>query len=248
MNINKAKAVFAIGIMTIVAGSSVTLWQLNENGIIGAEKTTSVVSQQENAEENDIPENEEQQNEDVQENVTEDAEMEEENNEAINENEINDFLTTFSKVYFSENRAFDVNKYNAYDLILFAFSHLRCTDASQIALEQRDDSIMYYNKVSAEKVNEILDEYFGVRVPEESVYTENNYSFFNYSDGYFYTPAADGLAYVNKAVVRSAEKSGNYIIAEFAVYSGDVQYASGEAKIRQEKDGFKLVYYSVNKD
>lgn len=250
MNLNKAKAIFAVGIITVVAGSSVTLWQLNENGIIGTGNTTVIAEENENVEDNNIADDENQQDVDKQEKETETAEPEAENNnvtEEIDKDKISEFLTAFTKVYFSEKKAFDINKYDPYDLILFAFSHIRSTDSAQITIEQRDDSIVYYNKVSYEKVNEILMQYFGVNVPEESVYTENTYAFFSYSDGYFYTPAADGLAYINKAVVRSVENEGGYIVAAFTVYSGESDYAYGEAKIKQDSDGFKLVYYSVER-
>ena len=244
----KAKALFAIGIIVIVSGASVALWQLNDNGLIENETTTVYSEETKTTEKAQETENKNQEEENKTENKTEENESATEKKLEFSETEINDFLTTFSKVYFAEKgKAFNINKYNTYDMILFAFSHIRCTYPSQITLEQRDDSIKYYNGVSAEKVNEVLDRYFGITVSEESVYTENSYAFFSYSDGYFYTPATDGLAYINNTVVRSAEQDGNYIIAQFDIYSDGEYYAEGEAKIRQDKDGMKLVFYSVNK-
>ena len=243
----KAKALFAIGIIVIVSGASVALWQLNDNGLIENETTTVYSEETKTTEKAQETENKNQE-ENKTENKTEENASATEIKLEFSETELNDFLTTFSKVYFAEKgTAFKSNKYNTYDMILFAFSHIRCTYPSQITLEQRDDSIKYYNGVSAEKVNEVLDRYFGITVSEESVYTENSYAFFSYSDGYFYTPATDGLAYINNAVVRSAEQDGNYIIAQFDIYSDGEFYAEGEAKIRQDKDGMKLVFYSVNK-
>lgn len=244
----KAKALFAIGIIVIVTGTSVALWQLNDNGLIGNEPTTVYSEETKTTEKVQETENKNNEEENKTENNTTEIESGTQVKSEINETELSDFLTTFSRVYFAEKgKAFNVNKYNAYDMILFAFSHIRCTDSSQITLEQRDDSIKYYNGVSAAKVNEILSRYFGVTVSEESVYTENSYAFFSYSDGYFYTPATDGLAYINNTVVRSAEYDGDYIIAQFDIYSDGDYYAEGEAKIRQDKDGMKLVFYSVNK-
>ena len=245
----KAKALFAIGIMVIVTGTSVALWQLNDKELVEEKETTTVYAEEiKTTEKAEVTENKNQTEETKTETTVAETEVSTEEKPGFNETELNEFLTTFSRVYFSEKgKAFNISKYNTYDLILFAFSHIRCTDSSQITLEQRDDSIKYYNGVSAEKVNETLDRYFGVTVSEESVYTENSYAFFSYSDGYFYTPATDGLAYINNTVVRSAEQDGNYIIAQFDIYSDGEYYAEGEAKIKQDKDGMKLVFYSVNK-
>ena len=243
---NKAKAIFAAGMIIVVAGSSAALWYLNDKGIIGNESTTTAyVEENENyddAEKNDAqPENDKNDSQNQ-------PQTEPDEKTQVPESEINEFLSTFSKVYFTEQGAsFDINNCSDYDLILFAFSHIRSTDKSLITLEQRDDSIMYYNGISAEKVNEVLNEYFGISVAQESVYTENSYAFFSYSDGYFYTPAADGLAYKNNTVVNSVECENDQMTVKFTVYSGDAFYADGEAKIQLENDEMKLVYYTVYK-
>ncbi len=243
---NKAKAIFAAGMIIVVAGASTALWYLNDKGIIGTENTTAYVQENENydnAEQKNNVQQENDENENQQQMQTEADEKEQ-----IDESEINKFLSTFSKVYFAEQgTAFDINKYSDYDLILFAFSYIRSTEKSLITLEKRNDGIMYYNGISAEKVNEVLNKYFGVSVAAESVYTENDYAFFSYSDGYFYTPAADGLAYKNYVVADSVEYENDLITVEFTIYSGDDVYADGEAKIDVENSEMKLAYYCVNK-
>lgn len=247
---NKAKGIFAAGIIVIVAAASVALWHLNDRGIIGNDNTTIYVDEDEDIGNNNDQNNEDKQNDvnEEQEQKTENTEMNADNKTDVSESEINDFLTTFSKVYFAEQgKAFDINKYSDYDLIRFAFSHIRCTDKSLITLEQRDDSIVYYNGISVEKVNEVLNKYFDVSVPAQSVYTENSYAFFSYSDGYFYTPATDGLSYINTAAVVSVDTEDDYIIAQFVVYSGEDYYANGEAKIQLKNGEMKLVFYDVDK-
>ena len=241
---NKAKAIFAAGIMVIVASSSAALWYLNDNGLIGNEITTAYVGENEDHND-DIQENDVQKEDNENEIHSQTPDNPEENVE-VDESEINEFLSTFAKVYFAENMtAFDIDKCSDYDLILFAFTHIRCTEKSLITLVQRDDNIKYYNGIAADKVNEVLDKYFGVSVADESVYTENSYAFFSYSDGYFYTPAADGLPYKNNAVVNSVEYSDDMIIAKFTIYSDGEFYADAEAKLRMENDELKMIYYSV---
>ena len=238
---NKAKAIFAAGIMVIVAGSSAALWYLNDKGLIGNEITTAYVEENEDHND-DIQENNAQTENDEKETQSQ-TQVNPDENAKVSEDEINEFL---SKVYFAEHlTAFDIDKCSDYDLILFAFTHVRCTEKSMITFVQRDDSIKYYNGIPADKVNEVLDKYFGVSVAQESVYAENNYAFFSYSDGYFYTPAADGLPYKNNAVVNSVEYSDDIIIAKFTIYSDGEFYADAEAKLRMENDELKMVYYSV---
>lgn len=242
----KAKAIFAAGMIIVVAGASAALWYLNDKGIIGNESTTVYTEETENYADDVAGKNDNQQDNDN--NETEQQTQLSDEKTDIAESEINDFLTTFAKVYFAEKgTAFDINKRNDYELILFAFSHIRCTDKSLITLEQRDDDIMYYNRISAEKVNEVLKKYFDTSVASESVYTENSYAFFSYSDGYFYTPAADGIAYKNNAVSNSVEYENDQITVNFTVYSGDEFYSDGEAKIQIENGEMKLVFYAVHK-
>ena len=245
----KAKALFAIGIIVIVSGASFALWQLNDNKNVEPETTTVYSEEIQTTEKAEVTENKNYEEEKTTiENNTSETEVITEENIKINEAELNKFLSTFSRVYFAEKgKAFNIEKYNTYELILFAFSHTRCTDSSQITLEQREDSIKYYNGISAKKVNEVLNRYFGLTIERESAYTESSYAFFLYNDGYFYTPATDGLAYINNTVVRSAEQDGNYIIARFDIFCDGDFYADGEAKIKLDKDGMKLVFYSVNK-
>lgn len=249
---NKAKAIFAAGMIVIVAGASAALWYLNDSGVIGNDSTVNHVEDYDNENhENDVDnENDAQQdiNNNEKEQKTEKTDVNTDEKTEIEESEINDFLSVFSKVYFAEQgKAFDIKKCSDYELILFAYSYIRSTDRSLITLEQREDNIKYYNCVSFDKINEVLNKYFDASVPAESVFTENDYAFFDYSDGFFYTPATDGLAYINTAQADSVEQDGDYITVKFTVLSDDEQYADGEAKIQIKNDELKLVYYRIYK-
>lgn len=247
---NKAKAIFAAGMIVVVAGASAALWYLNDSGIIGNDSTTNHVEDYENDDnENDVVNKNDAQQDDnnnEQEKTTEKTDVNENEKTEVDESEINDFLSVFSKVYFAEQgKAFDINKCSDYELILFAYSHIRSTDSSLITLEQREDNIKYYNRVSVDEINEVLDKYFDTSVPAESVFTENDYAFFDYDDGYFYTPATDGLAYINTATADSVEQDEDYITVKFTVMSDDDVYADGEAEIQMKNEEMKLVYYRI---
>lgn len=245
----KAKALFAAGIIVVVAGMSAALWYLNDSGKLYPENITEAYideyknNDSEDVADDDIPladseKNDEKQTESTQ-NIT-DVRNE------VDEASINEFLSVFANVYFAEQgNGFDIKKCSDYELIQFAYLHIRNTDSSSVIFEQRDDDIMYYSGVPFEKVENVIDKYFGVKIAEESVYTENDYAFFSYSDGYFYTPAADGLAYENTAVADSVEYRNEHIVVQFSVYSGDEKYAEGEAKIQIQENNMNLVSYHI---
>ncbi|MBQ8210729.1 MAG: hypothetical protein IJZ35_09120 [Clostridia bacterium] len=260
---NKAKAIFAAVIVIAVAGSSAILWQLNDKGVIGSqenedENTLSTVATTNSNQDYNKSEND---NNDTPEN----DDVADENNDApavsdVSTTDINEFLTVFSKVYFSENKAYSSGSPDTYELIRFAYSNAMMQGGSLVTTEYEDDDIGYYNKISATAVNDTLDKYFGKTVANESVYTEKTYSFFKYSDGYFYTPAADGISYTNVSIADSVSQSGNLVSVEFSIYSSGVttdmtsqqarrasndRYASGKAEIYVNDGSFTLKYYEV---
>ncbi len=247
---NKAKALFSGAMILAVAGASVTCWYLNDKGIIGnteAPTTEAYVEYENNNANNNFNDNNDKENEepDAKDETTTAAEMSE--NVDISADAVNDFLSVFSKVYFSENSKYTPDNRSSYEMIRFAYSHIKRTDDSAVKIRQVDDNIGYYSCVSYDKVNEVLEKYLGITVPAESVYTENDYAFFKYSDGLFMAPAADGLPFINVAVADSIDVVNDVIEVRFGVYSGDEKYATGEAEIRITDDGMNLIYYSIEK-
>lgn len=244
----KAKALFAAGIIVIVAGMSAALWYLNDSGKLHNENTTENYvdeyenNDNENNEDNISPDDKNEQEQTEVQSTTADAEKD------VDESEINEFLSAFANVYFAEQGSgFDIKKCSDYDLIHFAYLHIRNTDRDSVKLEQRDDNIMYYYAVPYDSVKNVVEKYFGVQISKESAYTENDYAFFSYSNGYFYTPAADGLAYENTAVADSVEYGNEHVVVRFSVYSGDEKYAEGEAKIQIKNNNMNLVSYRIYK-
>ena len=122
----------------------------------------------------------------------------EEESTLFSDDEIENFLSVFANYYFAEQSgSFNSKDYDPYDLILFAYTYTKHTDKLSVKAKNEDDNIGIYMGISIEKVNEVLDEYFGLVVDAESAYTENDYEFFRYEDGYFWTPAADGVGFTN---------------------------------------------------
>lgn len=242
----KAKALFAAGVIVVVAGLSAAMWYLNDSGILHNGNTTETYIDENNnndggniEDNNSFEDNNDEEQTEVQQTTAETV-------KEVDETEINEFLSAFANVYFAEQGSgFDIQKCSDYELIQFAYLHIRNTDSESVILEQRDDSIMYYYGVPSDSVKDVVEKYFGVQIPEESVYTENDYAFFSYSNGYFYTPAADGLAYENTAVVDSVEYRNNHVIVRFSVYTGDEKYADGEAKIQLSNNNMNLVSYRI---
>lgn len=242
----KAKALFATGVIVVVAGLSVAMLYLNDMGFLNNGDTSETYIDDVN--DNDYVDtdddvapdgNDETQQTEIQQ-VTDAAE------ENIGESEINEFLSAFANVYFAEQgNGFDIQKCSDYELIQFAYLYIRNTDKDSVVLQQLDDSIMYYYTVSYESVRNVVEKYFGVKISAESVYTENDYAFFRYKDGYFYTPAADGLGYGNTAVADSVEYRNDNAVVRFSVYSGAEKYAEGEAEIRIQGNNMNLVSYRI---
>lgn len=280
---NKAKALFAAGMMVVVAGASTTAWYLNDKGIIGVDQPEQYYEEYEqndkenndeeynekenndkredvdNYNENEDPDKIDDANADNNENVTELNRTEDDNNPAekepdnktdnsssVSNEDINEFLSNFSKVFFAEQgNHFSGNGFPDYELIRFAYSHLMRTERSSVELKQENDDIKYYNVFSYNKINNILDKFFGLSVPPASVYTGNSNAFFKYSDGYFYTPATDGIAYNNNVIVDSVKSDDEHLLVQFTVYSSGTPYADGEAKIAINNKEMKLEYYKI---
>lgn len=241
----KAKALFAAGIIVVVAGLSAVMLYLNDAGFLhNSDAAETYVDDNNNDSVNTDDDVTPDGSDGAQQSEIQQAtDVAEEN---IGEAEINEFLSAFANVYFAEQgNGFDIKKCSDYELIQFAYLHIRNTDKDSVILEQVDDSIVYYYTVSYEKVRSVVEKYFGVQISEESVYTENDYAFFRYNDGYFYTPAADGLAYKNFAVTDSVEYRNDNAVIRFTIYSGDEKYAEGEAEIRIYDNNMNLVSYQV---
>lgn len=265
---NKAKAVFTAVIVAVVAGASGVLWYLNDSGNLATQTggddsvLTTVATTVGNAD-NNVNEDADTPVDDAQDDIDgyeDDNAQGGADSSAVSTKSINDFLSVFSKVYFSEDKAFSADKPDTYQLIRFAYTYLMSNNESNISTEYINDDIGYYNKVSVNDVNRILDKYFSSSVESESVYTEKTYAFFKYSDGYFYTPAADGIDYKNICIADSYSQNGDIITVEFSVYSSGVttdmtsqqarrasneRYASGTAKINVDGDNFTLIYYNI---
>ena len=245
---NKAKAIFSGAMVLAVAGASATCWYLNDQGIIGnpQETTTAAYVEYENDNKNDNYNNSfDEKNDQEQNEVPEITTVSVDNNVDVSEDAVNDFLTVFSKVYFSENKKYTPDSRSTYEMIRFAYSHIKRIDDSAVIIRQIDDDIGYYSCVSFDKVNEVLEKYLGVTVPAESVYTENDYAFFKYTDGEFQSPAADGLPFINYSVADSIDVDEDIINVTFTVYSEDICYAKGEAEIKITDNGLNLIYYRL---
>ena len=283
---NKAKALFTAAIIVIVSGASAVCWYLNENGIIGndgGDMTAPDGYVAEYDEKNDINANVDNadgaDNEEKQESKTEKTTAASDEDDAKDENaennksdnsvqkienadEINEFLSIFSRLYFSEDKSYSKNSADTYELLKFAYLYQVVYGGGKgTVTEYFDDDIGAYNGIQADTAEKIIDKYFGVGISRESVYTEKTYSFFKYIDGYFYTPAADGVGYSDLVIVDSAVKRGNTVAVEFTVYSDGVslgmtadearkkgeKYADGRAEIDVSDGGYVLTYYSVKK-
>ncbi len=241
---NKAKAIFSGAMVLVIAGASAACWYLNEQGIIGKDSVTQPDAYVEQ-EDNNYGGGEKQEKPDNDKSEEKETTTAADNGHEISADEINNFLSVFTKVYFSEKNEYTPASRSTYELIRFAYSHIKRTDPSLIETRREDDAIGYYNCVPAEELNNILSEYLDVTVPAESVYTENEYGFFKYADGYFLTPAADGLPFVNVAVCDSIEKSGDTYTVTFAVMGDYDVYARGEAELKETDGRLVLVYYNL---
>lgn len=279
----KAKAIFAAVVILVVAGASAGAWYLNENGYIGgkdetpSDETSAYIesvgddigyNNDDDHNSNDAPDvdtdKETTTSSDEETTVPESEKTTASGKEqqSYDRTNINEFLSVFSRVYFAENTPYSYGNYSNYDVLRFAYSHIFRTDRDSIVTKKTADNIGYYFGVSFDDVNEVLKDYLGITVSRESVYTENTYAFFKYEDGYFYTPAAEGIGYTNLAIADSVkEKDGNsdVISVSFTVYSDSVRtdmspeeaagngekYASGTAELKKSGNSYILRSYKI---
>ncbi len=266
---NKAKAIFTVAIVAVVAGASAVLWHLNDSGSFGTpggddDNILTTVATTVGSDNNDKDDKNEilTSNDGNSDSVDENDGQDSANTDSVSTKSINDFLSEFSKVYFSENKAYSSDKADAYELIRFAYTYTMNNNQSRVTTEYIDDDIGYYNKISEKDVNDVIGRFFDKTVKSESVYTEKTYGFFKYDDGYFYTPAADGVDYRNVCITDTFSQNRNVITVEFSVYSSGVttdmtsqqarrasndRYASGAAKISVENGEYTLKSYKITK-
>lgn len=268
----KARGMFAVAVILIVAGASGVLWYFHDSDKLGREKESeqnSVIWQNDG---DDVAEDKRNDNNDGYDGnnsgktddpdayiadsttVHTSTDKNETDNTAVNE-----FLSIFSRVYFAENQPYSSSDRSSYELIRFAYSHLRRMNPSVVVMKEENDAVRYYNGVPIEEVNKVLGEFLGVKVKQESVYTENDYMFFKFENGVFYTPATDGVGYTNLAVADTVEADGDMIKVDFTIYSDGVdcnmtsetaektgeRYKSGKAVLRVGDNGYILESYSV---
>ncbi len=93
---------------------------------------------------------------------------------------INIFFSNFSEMWFKD---FDSNNYNLEDLIDFAYMNTKINNVPNIKYE---DSYYYIDKINVEKT---INKYFGLNISHKSV------GKFEYRNGRYYIPAADGDNY-----------------------------------------------------
>lgn len=243
----KAKALFAVAMILIVAGGSGGLWLLNEKGIIGGNKAEITTEAEVNAQDN----NEDNEDDNNQPTAASSEESTTKNNEDISEEElalIDDFLTSFSKVYFCSSGEFDGS--NEYDMVNFAFMHLKSNHT--VGVENRDNE--YYHYFSYSEVNRICNEFFGKDAPKKSVKTDNANEFYNYENDCFYTYAADGIGFVNYTKCDSAKIENGNINVEFTIYAPSEDGSEGNAinygTATLSKDGseYKLKTYDLGQN
>ena len=141
----------------------------------------------------------------------------------------NDFLSNFSEQN-AFSKGFDVNNWNAEDIVDFAYLYLKLHSWDAISLERINESSYYTIPLTA--VNDTLHRFFGItitdteassefsQVPLNRPYGSNTY----YMNGRFYFPAADGEAYTRLTIVKKAESLGDgNLRLHFDIYSLDTQ-------------------------
>ena len=270
---NKAKAFFTLGIITIVAGASAVCLYLNDKGMLSFSEDVSVIettavvqdSYYEEAHEDEagLPEedNAAEEKDENPENVDNDKKEEDAAPEKLDVASVNEFLSIFSGLYFSEKYDFSQDKFNDYELLKFAYLYAEKYEKSKgIVMGYSDAEKGMHNGIKASEAKRIINDFFGVDIALESAYTENSYQYFMYRDGYFYTPAADGISHMNVTVADTMMQSGDRIAVTFTIYSDGVtsdmtaaqakkkgtMYASGNAELLDTGNGFILTAYSVD--
>lgn len=177
---------------------------------------------------------------------------------------LNIFLSNFSEAYYmkgSDPISGDEGK------IDFAFTHVLLNSPSELAL------VPDYDSISAEKVDEVLEKYFGESVPHKTPKSSRKWQF---RDGNFITriPGGDSYGAFSVATGMKTMKDGNFEVS-FHIYQLDGVYggnlvtdmaayslsdAEAAAKYQKQADGtavlkakeykgkqtYELVSYEVN--
>jgi|GEM_PF-4287043 len=132
---------------------------------------------------------------------------------AVQQYEANIFLSNFSEQGFF---AFDAANYNEGQLVRFARIYSKIN---------RRDNIEYidgYETITRERVNEIVDRFFGLSTSSASV-TDNWGQEIRYEDGRYWVPAADGESYNYFTVVTALRRSPDGLCEmDFTVYELDL--------------------------
>lgn len=120
--------------------------------------------------------------------------------------EVNTFLSNFSEAHYKKNYS-DSNE----DKINFVYKH--------VMINTSGDEIIYGNgitKISESTVDRILNRFFGESIPHK---TPSNATTWEYSDGFFQMPSADGesVAYFSVATNMIDNGNNSYTI-DFKVY------------------------------
>lgn len=127
--------------------------------------------------------------------------------------EVNKFLSNFSEAFYGLN----VDSI-AEDKISFAYIH-NClnNDSFELVYKEFDGRVM--DGISAELVDSTLIRFFGETVAHE---TPANSQWWEYRDGYFWSPAASGETYHRFSVAKNMYRNsdGTYTV-EFRTYRDD---------------------------
>jgi len=120
--------------------------------------------------------------------------------------EVNTFLSNFSEAHYKKNYS-DSNE----DKINFVYKH--------VMINTSGDEIIYDNgitKISESTVDRILNRFFGESIPHK---TPSNATTWEYSDGFFQMPSADGesVAYFSVAT-NMIDNGNNSYTVDFKVY------------------------------
>lgn len=108
--------------------------------------------------------------------------------------QLNIFFSNFSEIDFGE---FDADNYNTEDLILFGILH------NIVNYGKRINYVGDYETLSSKYVTQAIKKYFGIEVNPISI------DGFEYNDGNFVWPAADGVQYLNFSQVENFIDNGD---------------------------------------
>ena len=122
------------------------------------------------------------------------------------QHKMNLFVSNFAEQGFRE---YDDNYMDVSALAEFAYMWSRINKQSNIETEG------YYYRIGFDKIKNIVDKYFGVKLTDNDLYgytweKSDNGGFCK--GGYYYVPAADGESYTTFAVIEQAEDAGDGVL------------------------------------